>query len=71
MTDIKADDQVELTKDLPELGLHRGDTGVVCSTWFAPSTAFEVEFQPHTPGGSVRTLLMRKQIQKHAMESER
>jgi hypothetical protein len=64
MTDIKPDERVRLTKDLPELGLRRGDTGVVCSTWFDPSTAFEVEFQPHTPGCAVRALLMRKQIQK-------
>jgi hypothetical protein len=64
MTDIKADERVRLTKDLPELGLRRGDTGVVCSTWFDPSTAFEVEFQPHAPGYPVRALLTRKQIQR-------
>ena len=66
MTDIKADERVRLTTDLPELGLRRGDTGVVCSTWFDPGTAFEVEFQPHPPGCSVRALLMRNQIQKDA-----
>ena len=64
MTNIKADERVRLTKDLPELGLHRGDMGVVCSTWFDPSTAFEVEFHPHSRGCSVRALLMRNQIQK-------
>ena len=66
MTDIKADERVRLTTDLPELGLRRGDTGVVCSTWFDPSTAFEVEFQPQARDGSVRALLMRNQIQKDA-----
>ena len=66
MPDIKPDERVRLTKDLPELGLHRGDTGVVCSTWFDPSTAFEVEFQPHAPGCSIRALVMRNQIQKDA-----
>ena len=64
MTDIKADERVRLTKDLPELGLHRGDTGVVCSTWFEPSTAFEVEFQPRAHSGSIRALLVRNQIKK-------
>jgi hypothetical protein len=66
MTDIKPDQRVRLTNDLPELGLRRGDTGVVCSTWFDPSTAFEVEFQPHVPGCPIRALLMPKQIQKDA-----
>ena len=64
MTDIRADERVRLTKDLPEHGLRRGDTGVVCSTWFDPSTAFEVEFELHAPGYPVRALLTRKQIQR-------
>ena len=66
MKDIRADERVRLTTDLPELGLHRGDTGVVCSTWFDPGTAFEVEFQSRAPGSSVRALLMRNQIRKDA-----
>jgi hypothetical protein len=69
MTDIKADERVCLTNDLPELGLHRGDTGVVCSTWFDPGTAFEVEFQAHARGCCIRALLMRNQIQKDTAES--
>jgi hypothetical protein len=70
MTDIKSEERVCLTKDLPELGLHRGDTGVVCSTWFDPFTAFEVEFEAHARGCSVRTLLMRNQIRKDTKESD-
>ena len=66
MTDIRADEHVRLTKDLPELGLHRGDMGVVCSTWFDPATAFEVEFQSADQGCAVRALLMTNQIQKDA-----
>jgi uncharacterized protein DUF4926 len=66
MTDIKVDEVVRLKQDLPELGLHRGEKGVVCSTWFDPGTAFEVEFQPRAPSCSVRALLMRNQIQKDA-----
>jgi len=68
MTDIKADEHVRLTNDLPELGLHRGDTGVVCSTWFDPRTAFEVEFPNRACGHSVRALLMRNQIQRDAAD---
>jgi hypothetical protein len=66
MAEIKAEERVRLLQDLPDLGLHRGDTGVVCSTWFDPSTAFEVEFQPDPPGQRVRALLMPNQIQKDA-----
>ena len=60
----KNEELVRLLQDLPELGLHRGDVGLVCSTWFDPSTAFEIEFQPRGAGGSVRALVMSNQIQK-------
>ena len=65
MSQVKAEERVRLIQDVPELGLHRGDIGLVCSTWFEPSTAFEVEFQP-AAGCRVRTLLMPSQIQKDA-----
>jgi hypothetical protein len=39
------DDHVRLTQDIPELWLTKGERGVVRSTWFAPSIAYEVEFQ--------------------------
>ena len=39
------DDQVRLTQDIPELWLTKGELGVVRSTWFAPSVAYEVEFE--------------------------
>ena len=39
------DDQVRLIQDIPELWLTKGERGVVRSTWFAPSVAYEVEFQ--------------------------
>jgi hypothetical protein len=63
MLQVKAEERVRLIQDVPELGLHRGDIGLVCSTWFAPSTAFEVEFQP-AAGCRVRALLMPNQIQE-------
>jgi hypothetical protein len=65
MSQVKAEERVRLIHDVPELGLHCGDVGRVCSTWFEPSTAFEVEFQPGADC-RVRALLMANQIQKDA-----
>jgi len=64
MTQAQAEEVVRLAQDLPELGLRRGDLGVVCSTWFAPNTVFEVDFRAHVPGCRVRALLMPNQIEK-------
>ena len=58
------DDFVRLTQDIPELSLHRGTVGVVRSTWFAPSVAYEVEF--HGVGlnqQQCRALLMPEQVE--------
>ena len=54
---------VRLLTDIPELGLHTGAVGVVCSEWFAPTTAYEVEFQPAGFVHATRALLMSNQIQ--------
>jgi hypothetical protein len=62
MTEIKVDEQVRLTQDIPELGLHRGEMGRVCSTWFGPTTIYEVEFQREMPDCAIRALLMAKQF---------
>jgi hypothetical protein len=61
MTEIKVDEQEQLTQDIPELELHRGETGRVCSTWFG-TTAYEVEFQRGVPDCSIRALLLAKQF---------
>lgn len=57
------DDFVRLTQDIPELALARGEVGVVRSTWFAPTVAYEVEF--HHPGldCATRALLLAEQVQ--------
>ena len=58
------DDFVRLTQDIPELALNRGTVGVVRSTWFAPSVAYEVEF--HRVGADYqqcRALLMPEQVE--------
>lgn len=44
MREPVVDDVVVLTSDLPELSLHRGQSGVVRSLWFTPKVAYEVEF---------------------------
>jgi hypothetical protein len=53
------DDQVRLNQDIPELHLRSGMVGVVRSTWFAPTTAFEVEFDID---GGTRALLLERQV---------
>ncbi len=55
---------VKLLQDIPELGLHSGEVGVVCSTWFEPATAYEVEFAAAAgPTHATRALLTANQIQ--------
>jgi hypothetical protein len=57
---------VRLMKDLPELGLHAGDAGVICSAWGDPTTAYEVEFQPSGLAHVTRALLLESQIESAA-----
>ena len=57
------DDRIRLLSDIPELRLHRGELGVVRSTWFAPSVAYEVEFRPGGDAFCTRTLLNLDQLQ--------
>ena len=57
------DDFVRLTQAIPELLLQRGEVGVVRSTWFAPSMAYEVEFHPVGVTGETRALLLAEQVE--------
>jgi hypothetical protein len=57
------DDTVRLTQDIPELQLRQGDVGVVCSTWFSPADAYEVEFVPSGLNEHTRALLLAEQLQ--------
>ena len=57
------DDFVRLQQDIPELALHRGAIGVVRSTWFAPSIAYEVEFHQIGHDYQTRALLMPEQLE--------
>src|SRR5882757_7024386 len=56
------DDFVRLTQDIPELLLIRGEVGVVRSTWFAPSIAYEVEFHQIGHDYQTRCLLGAEQV---------
>lgn len=62
MMQIHIDQVVQIMQDIPDLGLHCGDVGMVCSTWFAPTTAYEVEFKRALPLCCVRALLMPNQL---------
>ena len=57
------DDYVRLTQDIPELSLSRGTVGVVRSTWFAPTTAYEVEFHRIGHDYQTRALLQAGQVE--------
>jgi hypothetical protein len=57
------DDFVRLTADIPELALIRGEVGVVRSTWFAPSVAYEVEFHQIGHDYQTRALLLPEQVE--------
>ena len=63
MRELRIDDKVRLTHDMPELSLCRGTVGVVRSTWFAPTVAYEVEFQPMGLDIQTRALLLATQVE--------
>ena len=56
------DDWVQLTQDIPELSLAKGEVGLVRSTWCAPHLAFEVEFRPVGQHFQTRCLLAATQV---------
>ena len=56
------DDHVRLVQDIPELFLFRGEIGVVRSTWFAPTVAYEVEFHKVGLPYETRALLLEEQL---------
>jgi hypothetical protein len=62
MKEMHVDDRVQLIQDIPDLGLHHGEVGLVCSTWFSPATAYEVEFRLKVPDCPIRALLMPNQL---------
>jgi hypothetical protein len=69
MKETLVNQNVQLKRDIPELGLSRGDVGLVCSTWFSPAPVYEVEFQVSGMAHKTRTLLMRTQLSPAAAET--
>jgi len=63
MRQPSVDDQVRLTRDIPELELTRGEVGIVRSTWFAPAIAYEVEFHQVGNDYQTRALLLPEQVE--------
>ena len=54
---------VRLNQDIRELGLQRGDPGVIFSVWMEPHAAYEVEFHPAGLDHVTRALLLEEQLQ--------
>lgn len=63
------DGLVRLTHDIPELSLSRGDVGIVRSTWFAPTVAYEVEFNKIGNDYQCRALLLEEQVEVNEIPS--
>jgi len=59
----RVDDVVRLTQAIPELALNCGEVGIVRSTWFAPSVAYEVEFHLIGNDYQTRALLLENQVE--------
>lgn len=63
MRQPKVNDHVRLTRDIPALWLHHGESGIVCSRWSDPTLAFEVEFHTTDPDGAIRALVLGEQLE--------
>ena len=62
MPSLRVNGWVQLVRDVPRHDLHRGDRGVVQSTWFAPSEAYEVEFLVAGEAFPVRAIVLPDQV---------
>ena len=51
------DDRVQLTREIPELSLHKGETVVVRSIWCSPNDFYEIEFSARGSESSGRCLV--------------
>jgi hypothetical protein len=63
MRQPKVDDHVRLTRDIPALWLHHGESGIVCSSWSVPTLAFEVEFHGADRDTVIRALVLGDQLE--------
>jgi hypothetical protein len=70
MRQPQVDDLVLLTQDIPEQHLRQGSVGVVCSKWFAPSDAYEVDFVGNAADEHTRVLLNLQQVKLQNQPSD-
>ena len=63
MRQVNISDVVTLRVDMPDQRLPKGSVGVVCSLWFAPNVAYEVEFRPANAETASRVLLNARQFE--------
>ena len=70
MQQMYPDEVVRLREGIPDLGLRTGELGVVCSVWFSPTAAYEVEFAQRG-AETTRALVMDHQIEREDSNSLR
>jgi len=71
MAELRVDQRVRLLESIPDLNLRSGDEGILCSQWFSPQPAYEVEFEIAGAFFKTRALLLADQIQPtEALDSE-
>jgi hypothetical protein len=64
MNHPQVDRCVRLKHSIPELHLPYGAIGVVCSTWFSPHGAYEVEFRTPGPSDALRVLVLAHELEE-------
>jgi len=57
MRQPRAEDRVELMRDMPDVDLHSGAVGVICATWFMPDPVYEIEFTQADEAFPIRSLV--------------
>lgn len=62
---VRVNEHVRLKIDIPNQGLHSGESGVVCSIWSFDGDAYEVEFRDEYRD-PIRVLLQENQIEAEA-----
>lgn len=62
---FEPDDQVRINCDFPDIGLRRGDVGVVRDAWFVPTTAYQIEFVTSERPEPLHALLLARHVEPY------
>jgi hypothetical protein len=62
---------VRLKCEVPDVGLHVGQIGVVCTRWFEPLGFYELEFQSPANHFKVHVVLDQEQFGPMELQGER